>query len=277
MPELAPCGLCVPPSLVAWLIVVLITHGAGTPASAQSRVTFSKDVAPIIFERCAPCHRAGEIGPFSLMTYEEARPRARAIALATRTRAMPPWKPEPGYAEFAGARRLTERQIETIQRWVEEGAIEGDRSDLRPAPKLTEGWRLGQPDLVISMADAYTLAGGGSDVLRNFVIPIPVTSTRYVRGIEFRPGNARVVHHANMRIDGTPASRLLDEADPGPGFDGLIMTDDLDMGAILNEYSFDGMLRLTFAAGSGNALTDMNFGIFIVFLCRQSTPGCSRL
>jgi len=224
MPELAPCGLCVPPSLVAWLIVVLITHGAGTPASAQSRVTFSKDVAPIIFERCAPCHRAGEIGPFSLMTYEEARPRARAIALATRTRAMPPWKPEPGYAEFVSARRLTERQIETIQRWVEEGAIEGDRSDLPPAPKLTEGWRLGQPDLVIRLADAYTLAGGGSDVLRNFVIPIPVTRTRHVRGIEFRPGNARVVHHANMRIDGTPASRLLDEADPGPGFDGLVMS-----------------------------------------------------
>jgi len=208
----------------AWLIAVLVASPAATPASAQSRVTFSKDVAPIIFEKCAPCHRAGEIGPFSLLTYEDARPRARAIALATRTRAMPPWKPEPGSAEFVGARRLTERQIETIRQWVEEGAIEGDRSDLPPVPQLTEGWRLGQPDLVIRLADAYTLNGGGSDVLRNFVIPIPVTSTRYVRGIEFRPGNARVVHHANMRIDETPASRLLDEADPGPGFDGLVMS-----------------------------------------------------
>ena len=224
MREFAKRGLSVPPSLVTWLIALLVTPGAATPASAQSRVTFSKDVAPIMFERCAPCHRAGENGPFSLLTYEDARPRARAIALATRTRAMPPWKPEPGYGEFVGARRLTERQIETLQHWVEEGAIEGDRSDLPPAPPLTEGWRLGQPDLVIRLADAYTLAGGGSDVLRNFVIPIPMTMTRNVRGIEFHPGNARVVHHANMRIDTTPASRLLDEADPGPGFDGLVMS-----------------------------------------------------
>ena len=224
MREFAPRGLSVPPSLVAWLIAVLVTPGVATRVSAQSRVTFSKDVAPIIFERCAPCHRAGEMGPFSLLTYEDARPRARALVLATRTRAMPPWKPEPGYGEFTSARRLTERQIETIQQWVEGGAIEGDRSDLPPVPQITEGWRLGQPDLVIRLADAYTLAGGGSDVLRNFVIPIPVTRTRYVRGIEFRPGNARVVHHANMRIDPTPASRLLDEADPGPGFDGLVMS-----------------------------------------------------
>lgn len=224
MREFAKRGLSVPPSLVTWLIALLVTPGAATPASAQSRVTFSKDVAPIMFERCAPCHRAGENGPFSLLTYEDARPRARAIALATRTRAMPPWKPEPGYGEFVNARRLTERQIETLQHWVEEGAIEGDRSDLPAAPPLTEGWRLGQPDLVIRLADAYTLAGGGSDVLRNFVIPIPMTMTRNVRGIEFHPGNARVVHHANMRIDTTPASRLLDEADPGPGFDGLVMS-----------------------------------------------------
>ena len=207
-----------------WLVALLITLGVATPASAQSRVTFSKDVAPIMFERCAPCHRTGESAPFSLLTYEDARPRARAIALATRTRAMPPWKPEPGYGDFAAARRLTERQIETIQHWVEEGAVEGDRSDLPPVPRLTDGWRLGQPDLVIGMADAYTLAGTGSDVLRNFVIPIPVTRTRYVRGIEFRPGNARVVHHANMRIDTTPGSRLLDEEDPEPGFDGLVLS-----------------------------------------------------
>ena len=218
---------------MGWLVALLIALGVATPASAQLRVTFSKDVAPIMFERCAPCHRAGETGPFSLLNYEDVRPRARAIALATRTRSMPPWKPEPGYAEFAGARRLTEGQIEIIQHWVEEGAVEGDRSDLPPVPQLTEGWRLGQPDLVIGLADAYTLAGAGSDVLRNFVIPIPVTRTRYVRGIEFRPGNARVVHHANMRIDGTPGSRLLDDADPEPGFDGLVASGNFPDGYFL--------------------------------------------
>jgi tetratricopeptide (TPR) repeat protein/mono/diheme cytochrome c family protein len=206
------------------LFAVLAMLGAAAPARAQSPVTFSKDIAPILFDHCISCHRMGEIGQFSLLTYEDARPRARAIALATANHAMPPWKPEPGFGEFTGSRRLTDRQIALIQQWIDDGAVEGDPSDLPPPPRVAEGWRLGQPDLVITLANAYTLAAGGPDVLRNFVISIPVTKTRYVRGIEFRPGNTRVVHHANMRIDATSASRMLDDADAAPGFDGLVMS-----------------------------------------------------
>jgi tetratricopeptide (TPR) repeat protein/mono/diheme cytochrome c family protein len=208
----------------SWLIATLAALSAAPPAHAQSQVTFSKDIAPILFERCAVCHRAGEIGQFNLLTYEDARPRAKAMARATATHAMPPWKPEPGFGEFAESRRLTDRQIAVIQQWADQGAVEGNPADLPPPPRFADGWRLGQPDLVITLADAYTLTSGGPDVLRNFVIPIPVTSTRYVRGIEFRPGNARVVHHANMRVDATSASRMLDDAEAGPGFDGLIMS-----------------------------------------------------
>jgi tetratricopeptide (TPR) repeat protein len=202
---------------------VLVGIAAIAPdAAAQAAVTFSRDVAPIIFEHCSSCHRPGEIGPFSLLTFQDVRPRASAIASVTRLHVMPPWKPEPGYGDFLGARRLSEAQIDTIQRWINDGAVEGNPSDLPPLPKFPEGWGLGQPDLVITMAEPYTLAAGGPDVLRNFVIPIPLKQTRYVRGVEFRPGNAGVVHHANMRIDRTATSRLLDQADPAPGFDGLI-------------------------------------------------------
>jgi tetratricopeptide (TPR) repeat protein/mono/diheme cytochrome c family protein len=204
--------------------LVTASNAAG-PQGAQGRVTFTKDVAPILFAHCSSCHRAGEIGQFSLLTYADVRPWASAIARATRIRAMPPWKPEPGYGgDLVGARRLTNAQIDTIQRWVERGAIEGDPVDLPAAPSRLDGWRLGQPDLVVTMAEPYTLPAGGRDVLRNFVIPLMVPDTRYVAGLEFRPGNARVVHHANMRIDRTRSSQLLDQADPRPGYDGLITT-----------------------------------------------------
>jgi len=193
-----------------------------SPPSASAQVTFSRDVAPILYEHCVSCHRPGEIAPFSLLTYDEARPEARAIARATRDRTMPPWKPEPGFGDFAGAHRLTDVELDTIQRWVDGGAIRGDPSTLPQPPKQIDGWRLGQPDLIVTLPDPFVLAAGGSDVLRNFVIPIPIGTTKFVRGIEFRPGNSRVVHHANMRIDPTASSRALDEADAGPGFNGLI-------------------------------------------------------
>ena len=134
---------------------------------------------------------------------------------------MPPWKPEPGYGDsFMGNRRLTDEQVALILQWVAEGTVEGSRADLPPMPAWPTGWRLGQPDLVIEVP-SYTLPAGGRDVLRKFAIPIPIAGTRYVRGLEFQPGNARVVHHANMKIDSTDASRRLDAADAEPGYEGV--------------------------------------------------------
>jgi tetratricopeptide (TPR) repeat protein/mono/diheme cytochrome c family protein len=209
-------------------LLALTTH-----VSAQTPVTFSRDVAPILYQHCANCHRPGEIAPFSLLTYEDARPEARAIARAAKDRRMPPWKPEPGFGDFAGAQQLTDREIDTLQQWVDTGAVQGDPGTLPPSPRYPDGWRLGQPDLVVTLADPYVLAAGGPDVLRNFVIPIPTGATKYVRGIEFRPGNTRVVHHANMRIDPTPASRMLDDAEPGPGFNGLLISGNFPDGHFL--------------------------------------------
>ena len=202
-------------------------------AEGAAPVTFAKDVAPILFEHCAACHHPGDIGGFSLVTYEDVRPRAAAIARAVRNRAMPPWKPEPGRGDFAGARRLTDRQIDVIQRWAADGALEGDPRDLPPTPRFADGWRLGMPDLIVTLRDGYVVPAGGADALRNFVIPLPVDRVRYVSGIEFHPGNAAVVHHANLRVDRTSASRALDEADPLPGFDGRLTTGEFPDGQFL--------------------------------------------
>jgi len=191
-----------------------------------SPVTFNIDVAPILFEQCASCHRPISVtdplcvagAPFSLLDYASAQPRARAIAKATLTRAMPPWPPEQGHGDFLNPRRLSDQQIAIIQRWAEQGAAEGDPARKPTPPAFPEGWQLGTPDLVLRSAETYTLQSGKGDVFRNFVIPLPRSSTRYVRAIEFRADNPKVLHHANIAVDPARVSRVLDRADPGPGF-----------------------------------------------------------
>ena len=178
-----------------------------------------------LFRACAPCHRPGEAAPFSVLSYQDVRPRVRTIVSATASRFMPPWLPEPGYGEFAGERRLTDAQIDTIRRWHEQGAIEGDPAALPPLPAFTPGWQLGEPDLVIKLPRPYTLAADGREVWRNFVVPVPVAASRFVKTVELRPGNAKVVHHALLGIDPTRSSRRRDERDAEPGFEGMDMGD----------------------------------------------------
>jgi len=207
----------------ATLLVTLVL--AGPSAAAQPRLTFTKDIAPIVWDRCASCHRPGEIGPFSLVTYDDVKRRLTQIADATSRRVMPPWKPEPGAEDFQDQRRLTDVEVLTLQRWIAGGAVEGDPSDLPPRPSWNDGWRLGVPDLIVRMPEAYTVRADGPDVFRTFVIPIPLSTGRYVRALEFQPGNARVVHHANLGVDRTQASRQLDLRDPEPGYVGSMGAD----------------------------------------------------
>lgn len=183
-------------------------------------VTFTKDIAPITLNQCAGCHRPGQSGPFSLITYQDVRKHSEQIADVTARRFMPPWLPEPGEVEFVGARRLSADQIGLIRQWVDEGTREGAAADLPSAPAWPEGWQLGTPDLVVQLEHPYTLPAEGRDVYRNFVLPIPLTTNRYVSAIELRPGG-RTVHHAFMRFDRTQESRRLDAQDPEPGFDGM--------------------------------------------------------
>jgi Flp pilus assembly protein TadD len=209
------------PALVASTAAAHVSLGA----RAKPPVTFTRDVAPIVFSRCTPCHRPGEVGPFTLLTYDDVKKRARQIADLTAARVMPPWPPEPGHGDFAGERRLTNAEIATIQRWVAGGAPEGDPRDLPPTPTWREGWQLGEPDLVVRMPEPYAVQADGPDVFRKFVIPIPTTGTQYVRAIEFRPGNGRVLHHAIMHLDATGDARRLDRQDREPGIGGMLFTE----------------------------------------------------
>jgi Flp pilus assembly protein TadD len=188
---------------------------------AKGTLTFNKDIAPVVFQHCAPCHRPGQAAPFNLLTYDDMKKHAKDVVRVTASRYMPPWLLEPGHGEFIGERRLTADQIGVIQQWVEEGASEGAASDLPPTPQWAEGWLLGQPDLVITMPQPYALPAEGRDVYRNFVLPIPVAGRKHVRAVEFQPGNRKIVHHAFMFIDRTPQSRRLDEQDAEPGFGGM--------------------------------------------------------
>jgi tetratricopeptide (TPR) repeat protein/mono/diheme cytochrome c family protein len=195
---------------------------AANQAAGARQITFAKDIAPLLFERCGGCHHPDGSAPFSLLTYADARRRASLIAAVTKRRLMPPWKAEPGYGDFVGQRHLTDPEIALIERWAIDGAPEGDPRDLPPPPEWTAGWQLGKPDLVVSLPEPYVVRADGPDYSRTFVMALPVGTLRYVKGFEFHPGNSRVVHHANIQIDRTPASRRLDEADPAPGYEGLL-------------------------------------------------------
>jgi Tfp pilus assembly protein PilF len=190
------------------------------PAAAQPPLTFTRDVAPIVYARCTPCHRPAEIGPFSLLSYQDVKQRVSQIADVTARRVMPPWKPEPGEERFIDERALTPAELKTIQDWIAQGAVEGDARDLPPLPQTRAGWALGTPDLIVTMPEPYVLPRDGPDVFRTFVLPIPTTTSRYVRAVEFRPGNARAVHHANIGVDRTRSSRRLDQRDEEPGYKG---------------------------------------------------------
>src|SRR5438067_7409652 len=162
-----------------WVALSLVTL-----LIASDPVTFNKQIAPLIFQNCSSCHRPGETGPFSLLTYEDVRKHAKQIVEVTQRRYMPPWLPEPGYGDFAGERRLTDAQIETIHRWAAQAAQEGKASDLPATPQWPGGWALGKPDLIVVMPNAYVLPSDGKDVYRNFILPVPTTTNRYVKAVE---------------------------------------------------------------------------------------------
>jgi hypothetical protein len=199
----------------------------GAARGSQARTlasgpTFTETIAPILYANCVTCHRAGEAAPFSLITYEDVTKRAKLIAEVTESKYMPPWHAAHGYGEFVGERRLTEAQIATIGRWVKDGMPRGDDSKMPKLPAFpADGWRLGQPDLILEMPAGFDLPAKGPDVFRNFVIPTKLTEDKWVRGVEFRPSARKVVHHAIFAqvAGGSLAAR--DGADGRPGFGGM--------------------------------------------------------
>jgi Flp pilus assembly protein TadD len=191
--------------------------------AAPPHVTFTRDIAPIVFHSCAPCHRPGEAAPFSLLSYADAKTHAHQITAVTERRIMPPWLPEPDGPKFTDDLRLTAEQIALLKTWVEQGAVEGDRSDLPAEPQFVEGWQLGKPDVIVKATKPFELPAGGSDTYWNFVFRSPVDRSHWLKAIEIRPGDKRLVHHANVLVDRGQTARLL-EKQPGSGFGGMELT-----------------------------------------------------
>jgi len=154
------------------------------------------------------------------LTYTDVKKHARQIAELTRLRVMPPWLPEPQVLKFADELRLSQAEIDLMARWVEQGTVEGTPSDLPPQPKFVEGWRLGKPDLILTATKPLTLPPQGTDTYWNFIFPVPIADTKWVKAIEIRPGDKRYVHHANILVDRAGASRSR-ESEPGAGFGGM--------------------------------------------------------
>ena len=179
-------------------------------ATGCSLENFNNDIAPIIYKHCSSCHRPGETAPFSLLTYQDVKKRAKQIADVTARRYMPPWLPERG--AFSDEQSLSNEEIEAIASWAASGAPEGNGS--ATPPKFTEGWQLGPPDLIVEATKAYTLRASGVDVYWNFVLSPDLRTTRYVRAIEIRPGVK--AHHANLYVDRARSAR------EGPGMDPVI-------------------------------------------------------
>ena len=169
-----------------------------------STPTFNHDIAPLLYENCAGCHRPGQVAPFSLLTYQDAAKRAAQIATVTASRYMPPWKAEPGYGHFQNERRLSDAQLALIRDWASHGAPEGDPKQKPAPPEFASGWLAGKPDAEFSPCPS-----------RSKFPPMGATSSsasscrwisareRYVKTVEFHPGNAKVVHHALFFLDMT--------------------------------------------------------------------------
>ena len=191
------------PILLVAVVIGFFVRGASAVP------TYSHDIAPIVYGNCMSCHRSGEVAPFTLSSYDDVKKRADQIVDVTQSRYMPPWKPEPGFGHFVGERRLNDAQVQAIKDWASAGCPEGDAKDLPPMPKFVEGWKLGEPDLIVKMPEKLTLKADGDhgrDVYRAVVIPLNMSEDEFVTAVEFRPDNRKIVHHALFFLDNTGAA-----------------------------------------------------------------------
>jgi len=188
----------------ASLAAILYSLAMPTTQGRDKVITFTKDVAPILFKNCAQCHRPDDIAPFSVLSYKDVRPWAKSIREKVISREMPPWHADPKYGNFSNDMRLTEAEIETITGWVDGGAKEGDPREMPPAPILSSTWEIGQPDLVLTMPEMFEIPAGKADDYIYFRVPTNFTEDKWVEAAEFRPGNKSVVHHAVVFLE-TPS------------------------------------------------------------------------
>jgi hypothetical protein len=231
-----------------WLAIFIVF---ATGLCAQ-KVTFSNQIAPIIFENCTPCHQPDEIGPMPFTNYDEVRKFASMISHVTETRYMPPWLADTSYRSFRNQRVLSEKEIETIKRWVEGGAVEGKRKKSSFVFAQDIKSELGEPDLVVCMEEAFIIEGTNKDILRTFVVPLNLDSGKIISAVQFRPGNTKVVHHSWIYFDTSGIALEHDKKDNEYGFDSFSGMRQ-EMYEILAGY-LPGSSRMFYPEGSGKKL-----------------------
>jgi thiol-disulfide isomerase/thioredoxin len=183
---------------------------AGPEPPSVAKVNFAEHVAPILYRACTTCHRPGEVAPFPLTNYEEARKWADNIAAVTKRRSMPPWKAVPGFGDFHGENRLSDLEIATLQNWALAKAPRGDAAKEPKTPTFPKGWALGEPDLVLQPSKTFKLPAEGRDIYRHFVLKTNLKEPVWVTGIDAKPGNRTVVHHVIAFLDGKGRAAKLD-------------------------------------------------------------------
>ena len=217
----------------AWVMAAWAFASIGGRALAiePSIPTFVREIAPLLWKECGPCHHPGGAGPFSVLTFAELQPHLRAIRSAIEADEMPPWPPEPGHGDFLQSRRLAPTQRQLLLDWLAQGAPSGPLNTLPTSPTFPTGWQLGTPDLILPFPTNFLAEGSGQDLYRNFVLPLPSGTQRLVRGIEFLPESPNI-HHARFLLDTSGTARRLDNADPACGFGGTMPPGQLPEGQL---------------------------------------------
>ncbi len=185
--------------LAAMTVPATENSSTSIPPDQIRSETFNKDVLPILQKNCQTCHRSGGIAPMPLLTYQNARPWAKAIKAKVLSREMPPWFADPQYGKFRNAPKLTATDIQTLVAWADSGAREGDAADKPPAIQWADGWRI-KPDVVVSMPAPEAIPAKGIGEIKSFFVPNPFKEDTWVSSIEIRPGDPSVVHHVIVQI-----------------------------------------------------------------------------
>ena len=182
-------------SALGGVFVAVVSAGV----AVASQVTFSHDVAPILYKNCVSCHRPNDIAPMSLLTYQEVRPWAAAIKQAVVTGKMPPWKADPHVGKWSNDARLTQAERDIIVAWVNGGKLEGNPKDMPAPPVFEDGWKIDKPDAVVAIPE-HKIEGTGPDEYTYVEVPTNFTEDKWVVAAELRPGNRRIVHHAHVFV-----------------------------------------------------------------------------
>ena len=273
MKRIVKTGLMLAASALAFFMHQSPARAADVP---QKAVTFTKDVAPILQRSCMTCHRPGQVAPMSLLTYNEVRPWAKSIRDVVMERRMPPWLADPRHGEFSNDRRLSQKEIDTLVAWVDAGTKQGDPKDLPPNPTFPEGWTIGQPDLVLSMNEEYSVPADGVVPYKYFSVPTNFTEDRYVQFAEIKQGNRSLVHHVivNVREPGQGTGSRGEQGGETQGEDEVARRDRQVDGMLVGWAP--GMSPLTLAPGRAKLIKAGSVLVFQMHYTPNGEPGTDR-